>query len=199
MRSISMIGQQNTNLVLNNKSMLEFKEKIMGDNAMFLSKITQRQEEVLLKVFGSDKSKTSMDEKQKAYEDAEVFFELVKSAQGDGLILKAKELEEEAIERIKGQFATKDFVGKEIAELKTELKDDISKVRGEIAELKTELKDDISKVDISKVRGEIAELKTELKGDISKVRNHLWILAVLVVVLSPQAAELLSKIFSFIK
>lgn len=176
MRSISMIGQQNTNLVLNNKSMLEFKEKIMGDNAMFLSKLTQRQEEVLLKVFGSDESKTSMDKKQKAYEDAEVFFELVKSAQGDGLILKAKELEEEVIERIKGEIATKDFVGKEIAELRTELKDDISKVRNEIA-----------------------ELRTELKGDISKVRNHLWILAVLVVVLSPQAAELLSKIFSFIK
>ena len=183
MRSISMIGQQNTNLVLNNKSMLEFKEKIMGDNAMFLSKLTQRQEEVLLKVFGSDKSKTSMDKKQEAYEDAEVFFELVKSAQGDGLILKAKDLEEEAIKRIKGEIATKDFVGKEIAELRTELKDDISKVRNEIAELRTELKGDISKV----------------RDEISKVRNHLWILAVLVVVLSPQAAELLSKIFSFIK
>ena len=169
MRSISMIGQQNTNLVLNNKSMLEFKEKIMGDNAMFLSKLTQRQEEVLLKVFGSDKSKTSMDKKQEAYEDAEVFFELVKSAQGDGLILKAKDLEEEAIKRIKGEIATKDFVGKEIAELRTELK------------------------------GDIAELRTELKGDISKVNNRLLILAVLVVVLSPQAAELLSKIFSFIK
>ena len=194
MRSISMIGQQNTNLVLNNKSMLEFKEKIMGDNAMFLSKLTQRQEEVLLKVFGSDESKTSMDKKQEAYEDAEVFFELVKSAQGDGLILKAKDLEKEAIKRIKGEFATRDFVGKEIAELKTELKDDISKVRVEMAELRTELK------------GDISELRTELKGDISnvrneisKVRNHLWILAVLVVVLSPQAAELLSKIFSFIK
>lgn len=168
MRSISMIGQQNTNLVLNNKSMLELRRKIMGDNAMFLSKLTQRQEEVLLKVFGSDKSKTSMD-KQKAYEDAEVFFELVKSTQGDGLILKAKDLEEEAIERIKGEIATKDFVGKEIAELRTELK------------------------------GDIAELRTELKGDISKVNNRLLILAVLVVMLSPQAAELLSKILSFIK
>lgn len=197
MRSISMIGQQNTNLIFNNKSMLEFKEKVMGDNAMFLSKLTQRQEEVLLKVFGSDKSKTSVDEKQKAYEDAEVFFELVQSAQGDGLILKAKRLEEEAIEHIKGEFATKDFVGKEIAELKTELKGDISKVRGEIAELRTELKDDISKVkdDVSKVRDEISKVK----NDVSKVKNHLWILAVLVVVLSPQAAELLSKILSFIK
>ena len=194
MRSISMIGQQNTNLVLNNKSMLEFKEKIMGDNAMFLSKLTQRQEEVLLKVFGSDKSKTSMDKKQEAYEDAEVFFELVKSAQGDGLILKAKDLEEEAIKRIKGQFATKDFVGKEIAELRTELKGDISKVRNEIAELRTELKGDISEL-----RTELKDDISKVRGEISKVNNRLWILVVLVVMLSPQAAELLSKIFSFIK
>jgi len=48
----------------------------------------------------------------------------------------------------------------EIADLRTELKGDIASVRTEIADLRTELK------------GDIADLRTELKGDIADLRQE---------------------------
>jgi chromosome segregation ATPase len=74
----------------------------------------------------------------------------------------------EQVNNIEKTMATKGDIADlrtEIAELRTELKGDIAELRtelkGEIAELRTELK------------GEIAELRTELKGDISGLRAEL--------------------------
>lgn len=64
-----------------------------------------------------------------------VFEELKASNQAN-----ADELERQAVANVKGELATKDFVGKEIAELRTELKQDIAEVRTEIANLRDELK-----------------------------------------------------------
>lgn len=64
-----------------------------------------------------------------------VFEELKASNQAN-----ADELERQAVANVRGELATKDFVGKEIAELRTELKQDIAEVRTEIANLRDELK-----------------------------------------------------------
>ena len=110
-------------------------------------------------------------------------------------------LKELAIKDIKSEIATNDFVRAEIAELKTELKQDNAKIRNEMSELKAELKQDISdlkaelKQDISDLRAElkqdiatlnetlntevsrldnkISELRSEVKQDIAKVRNEM--------------------------
>lgn len=63
-------------------------------------------------------------------------------------ILTANELKEEAIEKIKGELATKDFVRAEITEAKQELKTQITEVRQEL------------KADIQNLRLEMAEFKS---------------------------------------
>lgn len=79
-------------------------------------------------------------------------------------------------------IATKEDVGnlrsdlkEEIAKLraamietKTELKGDISKLRAEMIELKTELKGDIADL-----KAEMIELRVELKGDISGLKGEM--------------------------
>ena len=67
-------------------------------------------------------------------------------------------LKELAIKDIKGEIATNDFVRAEIAELKTELKQDITDLRAEL------------KQDNAKIRNEMAELRAELKQDIADLR-----------------------------
>lgn len=62
--------------------------------------------------------------------------------------LTANELKEEAIEKIKGELATKDFVRAEITEAKQELKTQITEVRQEL------------KADIQNLRLEMAEFKS---------------------------------------
>ncbi|BAM33248.1 hypothetical protein LS74_000325 [Helicobacter magdeburgensis] len=63
-------------------------------------------------------------------------------------ILTANELKEEAIEKIKGELATKDFVRAEITEAKQELKTQITEVKQEL------------KADIQNLRLEMAEFKS---------------------------------------
>ena len=63
-------------------------------------------------------------------------------------ILTANELKEEAIEKIKGELATKDFVRAEITEVKQELKTQITEVKQEL------------KADIQNLRLEMAEFKS---------------------------------------
>ncbi len=56
----------------------------------------------------------------------------------------------------------------EMAFLRTELKEEIAEVRGEMASLRTELKEEIAEV-----RGEMASLRTELKEDLGQVRTEV--------------------------
>lgn len=70
-------------------------------------------------------------------------------------------LKQEAIKDIRSNIATNDFVRAEIAELRSELKQDIADLRSEL------------KQDIVKVRNEMLDLKAELKQDIAELREEV--------------------------
>ena len=88
-------------------------------------------------------------------------------------------LKELAIKDIKGEIATNDFVRAEIAELKTELKQDM-------ADLPAELKQDNAKI-----RNEMADLRAEFKQDITNLRE---ILSTEVAILKCDNANLKAKL-----
>lgn len=96
-------------------------------------------------------------------------------------------LKQEAIKDIRSNIATNDFVRAEIAELRSELKQDIADLRSElkqdIAELREEVHAELSKMDskIMQFRAELkqdnANLKAELKDDIAKSKVDIikWV------------------------
>lgn len=96
-------------------------------------------------------------------------------------------LKQEAIKDIRSNIATNDFVRAEIAELRSELKQDIADLRSElkqdIADLREEVHAELSKMDskIMQFRAELkqdnANLKAELKDDIAKSKVDIikWV------------------------
>ena len=96
-------------------------------------------------------------------------------------------LKQEAIKDIRSNIATNDFVRAEIAELRSELKQDIADLRSElkqdIADLREEVHAELSKMDskIMQFRAELkqdnANLKAELKDYIAKSKVDIikWV------------------------
>lgn len=98
-------------------------------------------------------------------------------------VSEIEEIMDNKVDLKMNDFATR----KDLAELKTELKIEItsvkSELKSEIADVKSELKSEIAEVktelksDIAELRTEltskIAEVKTELKSDIAEVRTEL--------------------------
>lgn len=79
-----------------------------------------------------------------------------------------EDLKKQAINDVRAEFVTKDFLKAEIAEVRAELKAEIAEVR---AELKAEIAE--LKAEIVEVRAEIAEVKRELSAQIADVRIEL--------------------------
>jgi septal ring factor EnvC (AmiA/AmiB activator) len=96
----------------------------------------------------------------------------------------------EQVANIERNMVTREDLAEVIAEVKAELKGDISELRtelkGDIADLRTELKGDIAdlrtelaelrtetKKDIADLRTELAELRTETKKDIAGLRTEI--------------------------
>ncbi|MCI7485783.1 MAG: CCDC90 family protein [Helicobacter sp.] len=86
--------------------------------------------------------------------------------------LNIDDLKSRAVEDIKSEFVTKDFVRAEIADTKEELRSEIRAVRDELKAEISALRDEL-KADISSVRGEISAVRNELKADISAVRGEI--------------------------
>ena len=84
----------------------------------------------------------------------------------------------------KSGLATKE----DIAEVRSELKEEIAEVRKEIAEGKTELKEDIAEV-----RKEIAEVRSELKTDIK------WIMGIMITGLGAISSGIIALLITTIK
>lgn len=88
-------------------------------------------------------------------------------------------LKQEAIKDIRSNIATNDFVRAEIAELRSELKQDIVKVRNEMLDLKAELKQDIAELreevhaELSKMDSKIMQFRAELKQDNANLKAEL--------------------------
>ncbi len=88
-------------------------------------------------------------------------------------------LKQEAIKDIRGNIATNDFVRAEIAELRSELKQDIAEVRNEMLDLKAELKQDIADLreevhaELSKMDSKIMQFRAELKQDNANLKAEL--------------------------
>ncbi len=82
------------------------------------------------------------------------------------------EAQAESLEALlENRLATKDDVHElmvGIGATRSELKEEITGVRGEMAFLRTELKEEIAEV-----RGEMASLRTELKEDLGQVRTEV--------------------------
>ena len=85
--------------------------------------------------------KISQEKKESFSSSAVTFFKEIQDYEKQELKKHIKDLEKEAIENIKSEIATKDFVRAEIAEAKMELKQEIAEVRQEIAEVRTGLKE----------------------------------------------------------
>lgn len=133
----------------------------------------------------------SQKDKEEFSNSAVVFFQDIQDYEKQELQKHIKDLEKEAIENIKNEIATKDFVRAEIAEAKIELKQEIAEVRQEIAEVRTELKQ------------EIAELRTEvrvgLKETNTKMKYYFFILIFLMFVLQPAIFEKIQMLLGIVK
>ncbi|MCX2716829.1 hypothetical protein OQH61_03650 [Helicobacter sp. MIT 21-1697] len=128
-----------------------------------MKNLTLRQSSILLIENFVNKYFQFKDEAQRQQtiqESIQIAQALIQDVSNDSA-LSIDELKDEAIEKIRGELATKDFVRAEIAEAKQELKLEMAKLRQEL-------------------KLEIAEVRQELKLEIAEVKSSMikWVVGV---------------------